>query len=148
MTSQPSPSLPLLLTGPALFARSLRLRNLAGGDAAYVIEDPNDLTKAALLGALTLTTYNGGTQQETASGIGELELGLLGASDKKVVSFTTTLDFDEIRIDVGAVGTAGQHGLRLLRAIDGQHAPPSNWRISQPRARATRWSCAGRLLPR
>ena len=77
-----------------------------GRDAGYVIEDPNDLTKAALLGAISLTTYKAGVQQENASGPGELELGLLGASDRQVVSFTTVLDFDEIRIDVGAVGTA------------------------------------------
>lgn len=71
----------------------------AGSFAGFVVSDN---TLLSVLGTLTITTYLGGTQQETQSSAGLLSTGLLAGQSK--VGFYTTKTFDRIRLSYAALG--------------------------------------------
>ncbi|MCK7590038.1 hypothetical protein M0G43_05580, partial [Subsaxibacter sp. CAU 1640] len=83
----------------------------AGSQAGLVIRDTNDLLQVDLLNSLTVTTYLDGAVQEFQTGANLLALEALGlititptSSDGfYLVSFTTSTEYDEIRLTVAAV---------------------------------------------
>lgn len=72
----------------------------------FVIRDGAGLTDIELLGAMTLTTYLGETEQETAVASDLLRLQLLGGS-KKAVYFNARQPFDRVRLRVSGLATIG-----------------------------------------
>jgi hypothetical protein len=80
----------------------------AGSTAGFTVKKENFLVALSLFDALTITTYNNGTEQESKSGNALLNLNLslqiFGATtDFYNVAFITTKPFDEIRISVGSL---------------------------------------------
>lgn len=73
----------------------------AGSEAGFIIND----NSIDLLGSIKLTTYLGTTEQESKTGSSLLGLGILGGKAK--IGFTTTKNFDRIRISFSALGVAG-----------------------------------------
>lgn len=74
----------------------------AGTRVGFRLDDQVGLVDAVLLGGLRLTTFLDGAAQETASG-GDLRLSN-GAA--RAVSFTTSLPYDEVRLQAEGLATA------------------------------------------
>lgn len=74
--------------------------------AGFAIGRPGGLADAALLGALRLTTYRGGSVQERAGAGTTLALDLLGSGGDERVGMATSLPFDAVQIEVGGVAAA------------------------------------------
>ena len=84
----------------------------AGSTAGFVIRDVNTILQLELFNSITITTYNDGMFQESASGSGLLDLAVLnllnvnltGSNDFNI-GFRTTLPYDEIQISVGSLAS-------------------------------------------
>ncbi|WP_044233587.1 hypothetical protein [Haliscomenobacter hydrossis] len=84
----------------------------AGSTAGFVIRDINTILQVELFNSITITTYNDGIPQESASGndlldlavLNLLNLGLTGPGDFNI-GFRTTLPYDEIQISVGSLAS-------------------------------------------
>ncbi|MDQ3015305.1 MAG: T9SS type A sorting domain-containing protein, partial [Bacteroidota bacterium] len=79
-----------------------------GIKVGFAIEDVNTLLEAILFNSLTISTYNNNVLQESATGSQLLNITVnLNWLDPGPgvynVGFTTTLDFDEVRITVGSL---------------------------------------------
>lgn len=84
----------------------------AGSTAGFVIRDINTILQLELFNSITITTYNNGMPQESASGSGLLDLSLLGLLNASLtgpgnfnIGFRTTLPYDEIQISVGSLAS-------------------------------------------
>lgn len=84
----------------------------AGSTAGFVIRDVNTILQLELFNSITITTYNDGIPQESASGSGLLDLALLGLLNASLtgpgnfnIGFRTTLPYDEIQISVGSLAS-------------------------------------------
>lgn len=73
----------------------------AGSTAGFVIDN----SSLDLMGSTTITTYLGGTEQESVSGSSLLGLEILGG--KAEIFLRTTKDFDRIRIGFSSLGITG-----------------------------------------
>ncbi|MBA4849844.1 DUF11 domain-containing protein [Emticicia sp. BO119] len=97
----------------------------AGNEAGFIIAPDAGLLNAAVLSNLSIETYRNGVLQETAtlSGSPTLNLAVLqGTSNgKQILSFTTTADFDEVRL----VGTGTVSALTTLRIYEAFEGPAS-----------------------
>lgn len=91
-------TMPLGLTGSAYLHVTFPYEQEAGLNAGFVIGSLSGLADATLLGALQLTTYLNGEEQETISDPNQLDLVILGAGTQRAVSFTTQESFDAVRI--------------------------------------------------
>ena len=85
----------------------------AGSTAGFVIRDVNTILQVELFNSITITTYNNGIPQESASGSGLLDLAVLGLLNASLtgsgdfnIGFRTTLPYDEIQITVGSLASA------------------------------------------
>lgn len=84
----------------------------AGSTAGFVIRDVNTILQLELFNSITISTYNNGVFQESASGSGLLDLAVLnllnasltGSNDFNI-GFRTTLPYDEIQISVGSLAS-------------------------------------------
>lgn len=87
----------------------------AGTFAGFDISNPN-LINANLLSGLTIRTYKNGAPRETSNSGTLLSVGstLLTGAGKQTVGFVTTLDFDEVKIEVtnllGVLSTTNVYG--------------------------------------
>jgi uncharacterized repeat protein (TIGR01451 family) len=98
----------------------------AGNEVGFVIGPDAGLISAAILNNLRIETYRNGTLQQSAilgSGSPLLSLAVLQgtSSGKQIISFTTSADFDEVRL-VGNGTVAALTSLRIYEAFEG----PSN----------------------
>jgi uncharacterized protein (TIGR03437 family) len=76
----------------------------AGGTAGFVVSNQGGLIGLDLLEGITITTYLDGTVQETISDAALLNLEVVsGTTDRQFVSFQTSNEFDEIRIEFGSL---------------------------------------------
>ncbi len=126
---------------PSVSIQSINSLYPAGSTAGFIITNDVALAEADLLGALTITTYKNGAVRETASASSLLHLnvlGLLGGPTKARVFIKTTMDYDEVRLQVGSlasvlnivhvygtfVNTRGSNDINILSccAADG-HTP-------------------------
>ena len=91
----------------------------AGRIAAFKIAAPSGLLSAGVLQNLSLSTVLDGTVQETSSLANTLSLDLLNQSINgalpAVVKFTTTKDFDQVRLTYGAT-VAAANNLQIYSA--------------------------------
>ncbi|EKF54506.1 repeat domain-containing protein [Galbibacter marinus] len=89
----------------------------SGSQAGFLVRDVNDFLEVGLLDQITVSTYLDGTQVDSFSGGGLLllqALGLInldlinepGSEDFSFIGVTTTGDYDEVRLEIGAVVTA------------------------------------------
>lgn len=87
----------------------------AGIFAGFDISNPN-LVNANLLSGLTIRTYKNGSLRETSNSGTLVSVGssLLTGAGKQTVGFVTTLDFDEVKIEVtnllGVASTTNVYG--------------------------------------
>lgn len=74
----------------------------AGNEAGFVIGPETGLLNAAIISGLSIQTYRNGVLQQTATVGGSPALGLAvlqsTTSGKQILSFTTSNDFDEVRL--------------------------------------------------
>lgn len=102
----------------ALSAQGLFLRDTvnvypAGYVAGFLLEQIG-LTSISLLNDLTITTYLNGVPRETKSvGNNLLSGNLLAGSEKFFATFTTTLSFNEIRLNTSLLSVGLLNGLRV-----------------------------------
>ncbi len=86
-----------------------------GTFAGFDISNPN-LINANLLSGITIRTYKEGAPRETSNAATLLSVGstLLTGAGKQTVGFVTTLDFDEVKIEVtnllGVASTTNVYG--------------------------------------
>ncbi len=73
----------------------------AGGDVGFALAQGDGLADSELLSTLTLTTFLDGSPQESGSG-SDLDLMVIG-SVLRGVTLGTTLPFDLVRLEVGAL---------------------------------------------
>lgn len=87
----------------------------AGTFAGFDISNPN-LVNANLLSGITIRTYKNGAPREASNSGTLLSVGstLLTGAGKQTVGFVTTLDFDEVKIEVtnllGVLSTTNVYG--------------------------------------
>ncbi len=100
----------------------------AGNRVGFVISESSGLLgllSANLLNSLRIETYRNGTLQQTATigGALPLQIGSLSSvSPRQIISFTTTSDFDEVRLVTSGSITATVSALRIYYAFE---EPPS-----------------------
>lgn len=74
----------------------------AGNEAGFVIGPETGLLNAAIISGLSIQTYRNGTLQQTATVGGSPAIGVAvlqgTTSGKQILSFTTSNDFDEVRL--------------------------------------------------
>ncbi|WP_373551576.1 cadherin domain-containing protein [Haliscomenobacter sp.] len=86
-----------------------------GTFAGFDISNPN-LVNANLLSGITIRTYKNGAPRETSNAATLLSVGstLLTGAGKQTVGFVTTMDFDEVKIEVtnllGVASTTNVYG--------------------------------------
>ncbi|RFS13830.1 DUF11 domain-containing protein [Emticicia sp. C21] len=94
----------------------------AGNEAGFIIAPDAGLLNTAVLGNLSIQTYRNGVLQQTATigGTPALNLAVLQstATGKQILSFTTSADFDEVRLVANGTVTA-LTTLRVYEAFEG-----------------------------
>ena len=91
----------------------------AGTFAGYMVENPNLLDVNAL-GAVRVTTFLNGVQQETKTGNGPLvAIGtdLLGGSGRTTIGFVSTTAFDEVQITFENLVSVNLGVVRVYNAV-------------------------------
>lgn len=94
--------------GAAVSIQSINSVYPAGSSAGFIITNPIALAEVDLLEALTISTYKNGVLREfgTIGGLLHLNiLGLLGGPTKARVFIKTTMDYDEVRLQVGSLAS-------------------------------------------
>ncbi|MCW9708615.1 IPT/TIG domain-containing protein, partial [Fodinibius salsisoli] len=96
----------------------------AGGSAGFVVSNEGGLIGLDLLEGITLTTYLDGAVQETISDAALLNLEVVsGTTDRQFISFQTSSEFDEIRIEFGSLLGADSDYF-VFAAYGGMEAEP------------------------
>ncbi|MFA9187264.1 hypothetical protein AAGV33_02965 [Flavobacterium sp. FBOR7N2.3] len=91
----------------------------AGTFAGYIVENPNLLDVDAL-GAVRVTTFLNGVQQETKTGNGPLVAvgtDLLGGSGRRTIGFVSALAFDEVQITFENVASVNLGQVKVYNAV-------------------------------
>lgn len=94
----------------------------AGTYAGFELEDVNLISLDAVV-IHTISTYKNGTEVESYSD-GQLVGGkILSSSGRKLVGFKTTKDFDEIRLTIESVASAGVFSTLVYNAVIEKFCP-------------------------
>lgn len=97
-------NLPIGVGGNAVIAVKANETIPAHYEAGFAVEQGSGLLDLTLLGAITISTYKAGVFRESVVATASLaNVTLLGSTDINLISFKTTLDFDELRIRVNGV---------------------------------------------
>jgi VCBS repeat-containing protein len=97
-------SLPIGVGGNARIAVDANEVIPANYEVGFAMRQGSGLLNLTLLGAITISTYKAGVFRESVVADAALaNVTLLGATDINLVSFKTTLDFDEVRMRVDGI---------------------------------------------
>lgn len=73
-------------------------------EVGFAMRQGSGLLNLTLLGAITISTYKAGVLQESVVANSALaNVALLGSTDVNLISFKTTLEFDEVRMRVNGI---------------------------------------------
>ncbi|MFD1582346.1 cartilage oligomeric matrix protein, partial [Microbulbifer halophilus] len=99
-------SVPAALTGSAFIQVTDTSQTYTGAHrVGFVVQNPDTVIDLTLLETITITTLLNGTEQESFTGSSLVALSVLGGGDQALVSFDSTLDFNQVQIDLGALAS-------------------------------------------